>query len=66
MKPTGMYFDENGKPYLVANPSKRKRKKLLKQLKSSINPSKTQIFVIRSGEPVIMPRCRVFDFQIET
>ena len=66
MKPTGMYFDENGKPYLVANPSKRKRKKLLKQLKSSINPSKTQIFVIRNGEPVIMPRCRVVDFQIET
>ena len=66
MKPTGMYFDENGKPYLVANPSKRKRKKLLKQLKSSINPSKTQIFVIRNGEPVIMHRCRVVDFQIET
>lgn len=66
MKPTGMYFDENGKPYLVANPSKRKRKKLPKQLKSSINPSKTQIFVIRNGEQVVMPRCRVVDFQIET
>ena len=32
MKPTGMYLDEKGKPYLVANPSKRKRKKILKQL----------------------------------
>ena len=66
MKPTGMYLDKNGKPYLVVNPSKRKCKKLLKQLKSSIKPSKTQIFVIRNGEPVIMPRCRVVDFQIET
>ena len=65
MKPTGMYFDEKGKPYLVANPSKRKRKKLLKKLKLAIKPSKTQIFVIRNGEPVSIPRCRVVDFQIE-
>lgn len=65
MKPTGMYFDEHGKPYLVANPSKKKRKKILKQLKSSIKPSKTQIFVVRNGKPVIIPRCRVVDFQIE-
>ena len=40
MKPTGMYFDEKGKPYLVANPSKRKRKKILKQLLKAAKPPK--------------------------
>lgn len=41
MKPTGMYFDEKGEPYWVANPSKRKRKKILKQLlKATAKPPK--------------------------
>lgn len=39
MKPTGMYFDEKGELYFVANPSKRK--KILKQLlKAVAKPSK--------------------------
>ena len=41
MKPTGMYFDEKGELYFVVNPSKRKRKKILKQLlKATAKPSK--------------------------
>lgn len=41
MKTTRMYFDEKGEPYWVANPSKRKRKKILKQLlKATAKPPK--------------------------
>lgn len=41
MKPTGMYFDEHGKPYLVANPLKKKCKKVLKKLlKAAAKPPK--------------------------
>ena len=67
MKPTGLYFDENGKPYLVANPSKKKRKKALKKFKKlfTINNTETQIFIVRDGKSVIIHRCSVVDFQME-
>lgn len=41
MKPSGWYIDEHGEPYLVANPSKKKHKKVLKKLlKAAAKPPK--------------------------
>lgn len=49
MKPSGLYMDRNGNYYLVANPPKRQRKKLLKRIKSALNKASPQVLVVKEN-----------------